>query len=331
MAHRLKREGSILILAVWTLFFLAALAVAVGSYVSGGLMIARQSASASHGRAALMAGIERAVAVLSADTNAWDSFDESWGYRSDVEWENAALGDGVYSVYHITGGGVTNAGVVDEDSRININKADKSQLESLFRVVGKVDSVQAAALAAAVIDWRDPDQDVSEGGAESGFYAGMAPGYKCADDDFDTVFEMLLLRGMTQDIYNRIEGFITVYGAGKVNINTSEPVVIEVLAQAAGADESVARGLAEKIEAFRLAGGSFTDANAMTMAGAVKGAGLLGAEEESILLRMMMSITLRGSCFRGISEGRRSGSAGGVVMEFVYSREKQRILYWNEI
>lgn len=331
MARRLRREGSILILAMWTLFFLAALAVAVGSYVSGGLMIARQSASASHGRAALMAGIERAVAVLSADTNDWDGFAENWGYRSDVEWENAGLGEGVYSVYHISGAGVTNAGMIDEESRININKADKAQLESLFRVIGKADSVQAAALAAAVMDWRDEDQEITEGGAESGFYAGLSPGYKCADDEFETVFEMLLLRGMTQDIYNRIEGFVTVYGAGKVNINTAEPVVIEVLAQAVGADESLARGVSEKIDAFRLAGGSFTDANAMAIAGAIKGAGLFGAEEESILMRMMLSLTLRGTCFRGISEGRRSGSADGVVMEFVYSREKRRILYWNEL
>lgn len=330
MAGRLRRRGSVLILAVWTLFFLAALAVAVASYVSGGLMIARQSANASQGRAALMAGIERLVAVLESDTNSWDGLAESWGCGPDAAWKDEVFGDGVFSVYNVSGG-LTNSGVIDEESRININKAGKAQLQSLFSVIGKADAVQAAALAASVIDWRDEDAEAAEGGAESGFYAGIAPGYKCADAELETVYEMLLLRGMTQDIYKRIEGFVTVYGGGKVNINTAPPAVIEVLAVAAGADEAVAKDLAEKIDVFRRAGGSFTEANAMAIAGAVKGGGLLGAEEESVLMQMMQYVALKGTCFRGISEGRRRGSPGGVTMEFIYSREKHRILYWNEL
>ena len=337
MARRITRRGavsgrnaSVLILTVWTLFFLAALAVAVGSYVSGGLLVARQASSSAYGRAAMLAGVEHIAAVVHADTNQWDGFAENWGAQGEIEWEGQVLGDSVYSIYHINSGGETNFGVVDEESRININKADKKLLETLFRVVGKADAIQAASLAAGVIDWRDTDDEVGEGGAEGGFYAGKQPGYKCPNDDFKTSYELLLVNGMTSDIYDKIQGVVTVYGAGKVNLNTAERAVIAVLAESAGADAVVADGLAAKIEGFRTSGGQFSEANVLSIIGGVKDAGLLDAEEESVLIGMMMSITLQGSCFRGISEGRKGSGFAVATAEFVYNRNDERILYWYE-
>jgi general secretion pathway protein K len=333
MARRLTatHSGSILILTVWTLFFLAALAVAVGSYVSGGLTLARAASADAYGRAAINAGIEHAVSVLDADTNQWDAFSENWGHEGEIDWQSHLIGESYYRIYHINSAGETNTGVIDEESRINLNKASRTQLEATFRIIGGADAIESASLASAVVDWRDKNDDITEGGAESGFYGGLQPGYPCANADLRTVYELLLLRGMRTEIFEKLSHSVTVYGTGKVNLNTADRAVLQVIAEAAGADEPVARGIADKIVGFRQSGGQFSQANAMGIAAAVKGSGILGVEEETVLMRMMVSVTLRGSCFRGIVEGGRPTHAGIERVEFVYSKEKNRILFWNEI
>ena len=58
---------------------------------------------------------------------------------------------------------------------------------------------------------------------------------------------------------------------------------------------------------------------------------MLGIDEETVLMRMMAYVTLKGSCFRGISKGGRSSHAETKAIEFVYSKEEGKILFWNEI
>lgn len=329
--RRAGKRASILILTVWTLFFLAALAVAVGSYVSGGLMLARKAAADGYGRAAMMAGVEHACAVLGSDTNDWDGPGEDWGGGGSIDWSGQRLGDAAYGIYHTDSMGVTNAGMIDEESRININKATKEQLEAAFRIIGQADAIAAASLAAAAVDWRDEDDEITEGGVESGYYSGLQPGYRCANKEFSNVYELLLLRGMTDDIFERIYGSVTVYGAGKINLNTADSAVLQVLAEASGADEDVARAIADRIVGFRQSGGSFSEASAMGIAAAVRGSGMLGIEEETVLMRMMIYFTLKGTCFRGSAEGWRPGFPGSAAAEFVYSRDKGQILFWKEL
>ena len=331
MARRSGKEGSVLILTIWTLFFLGALAVAVGSYVSGGIRIARQASANAYGRAAMMAAVEHGCMLVQADTNQWDGFGEAWGYGGELDWEDQPLGETLsYSIHHTTVGGITNAGMIDEESRININKANKKILEALFLVVGGVDALESASLAAAVMDWRDEDNDVTTGGAEGGYYAGLKGGYRCHNGEFDSIYELLMIRGMTPELFERMASAVTIYGNGKVNLNTADVLVLEALARAAGADESISAATAAKIASFRHAGGSFSEANARSIAAAVKESGMLAAEEESILMRMMMYLSLKGSCFRGVAVGGRSGQWGQASIEFVYSRQRQRVLFWNE-
>lgn len=323
-------RGSILILTVWTLFFLAALAVAVGSYVSAGLLVARRAAADGYGRAAMNAGVQHMLAVLDADTNQWDGFSEDWGSGGDIKWEGLELGDAIYSVHHVSTGGVTNWGVIDEESRININKASRKLLEVLFSKIGGADAIQAASIAAAVIDWRDKDETITEGGAEGEYYAGLQPGYQCQNDSFGTVYELMLVRGMSVAIFDRISSAVTVSGTGKVNVNTADSVILNSVAQSVGADELDAAGVAAKIVAYRDSGGLFSEANAMAVAGAIKGSGMLSAGEELALMRMMSSMTLKGSCFRGVCSGFRASHEGVSAVEFVYSRSDGRILFWHE-
>lgn len=327
-----RSGGSILILTVWTLLFLASLAVAVASYVSGGLNLARQAANGAYGHAAVQAGVEDMIAVLSADTNEWDGFREAWGKKGERQWDRCSMGDAAYSIYFTDSAGATNAGVVDEESRLNVNTADRQMLEVLFAAAGDMDSVSASSLASAVIDWRDEDEDITAGGAESEYYAGLSPGYRCSNRQFGHIYELLLLKGMTRDVFDRVKDLVTIYGTGKININTADREVLRILALYAGGDAASAERLSAGIAVFRDSGGVFSEANAMNIMEAVKGGGLLGPEEESLLIRMMGLLSLKGSCFRGICEGGRAAySSPAARVEFVFSRDSGRILFWNEL
>ena len=83
-------------------------------------------------------------------------------------------------------------GLVHESSKINLNSAS---LEMLQKLPG-----MSAELAAAIIDWRDEDSDLTEGGAESEYYLLQSNAYACKNAPLETVEEILLLRGATQDV-----------------------------------------------------------------------------------------------------------------------------------
>jgi len=82
--------------------------------------------------------------------------------------------------------------LVDETSKLNLNTATLEMLEMLPRMTPE--------LAAAIIDWRDSDSNVTQGGAESETYMRLQPPYNCKNAPFETVDELRLVYGATLDI-----------------------------------------------------------------------------------------------------------------------------------
>ncbi len=82
--------------------------------------------------------------------------------------------------------------LVDEASRLNLNTATVEMLELLPRMT--------PALAAAIIDWRDADSEVTEMGAEDETYQRLNPPYRCKNAPFESVDELRLVAGMTPEI-----------------------------------------------------------------------------------------------------------------------------------
>ncbi len=78
-------------------------------------------------------------------------------------------------------------GLIDEASKINLNTAEREVLEALPGMTSD--------LAAAIIDWRDEDEEPTEGGAESEDYAFGTEGYHCKNGPFDSVEELMLVKG----------------------------------------------------------------------------------------------------------------------------------------
>jgi DNA uptake protein ComE-like DNA-binding protein len=82
--------------------------------------------------------------------------------------------------------------LTDEASKLNINTATREMLEALPRMT--------TALAAAIIDWRDSDSTVTDGGAEDETYGRLNPPYRCKNARFESVEELRLVYGADLDM-----------------------------------------------------------------------------------------------------------------------------------
>ncbi len=142
--------------------------------------------------------------------------------------------------------------VTEENSKLNINllidqnnKPNRTKTEQLLRLIDLLnnervgDSNIGYGLVAAIIDWTDSDDNIvclpfvkrENLGAESNYYSSLEPPYRCKNRPLDTTEELLLVKGITPQIFNRIRDYVTVKGDGKVNINCAPKRVIESLSE----------------------------------------------------------------------------------------------------
>lgn len=83
-------------------------------------------------------------------------------------------------------------GLVDEGSKLNINFASADALSRLPEMTTDI--------AAAIVDWRDEDSNVGPGGAENESYLSLPDPYFCKNAPFETVEELLMVRGVTREL-----------------------------------------------------------------------------------------------------------------------------------
>ncbi len=140
------------------------------------------------------------------------------------------------------------ASVKDEDGRVfvgRINATDMDQLMSSPQVqvlAGLMSGERQADflreinldkwdLISNLVDWTDPDdQQLYRGGSENSLYDGLAVPYLSKNGPFDTLDEIRLVDGWERDsVWRRFGQHLTIYGNGKVNINTAPRRVMEAI------------------------------------------------------------------------------------------------------
>lgn len=139
--------------------------------------------------------------------------------------EDLALGPGRFS-YRIT----------DEQARFNLNSALATP-ENLHRLLSElgVDHATRDVIVDSILDWRDPNEDHRLNGAESEYYLSLPVPYRSKNADFDSVEELLQVRGMTRQILYGQPGspglaeYVTVVGANAINVNTVSPLLLRAL------------------------------------------------------------------------------------------------------
>ncbi|MCE5280114.1 MAG: type II secretion system protein GspK [Planctomycetaceae bacterium] len=83
-------------------------------------------------------------------------------------------------------------GIADECAKLNLNTATVAMLIKLPEMTDE--------LAAAIVDWRDGDSNVTPNGAESEYYLTQKDPYQCKNAPLETIEELFLVCGATEDL-----------------------------------------------------------------------------------------------------------------------------------
>lgn len=88
----------------------------------------------------------------------------------------------------------------DEGGRISLNGADQLSLREVMLNLGHADD-EADVVTDSILDWRDDDDLHRINGAESDHYESLPRPYRAKNADFDALEELLLVRGVTREIF----------------------------------------------------------------------------------------------------------------------------------
>ena len=229
-------RGSILVIALWSLCLLAAFSVSLGYQMRQKLALVQRLDERDRLRFINEAGIKKSIIyIMKEQDRAYDALKDDWSNNPSVFKDisiDGATSNICYNYINEQSEQLeTRYGLVDEERKININKADAAVLGRLFKVVLGCDGAEAQDLAASIVDWRDSDSGSSSPpyGAEDSYYRSLQYCYDAKDAEFEVLDELLLVKGVSEDIFNMIKDYITIYGNGKVNVNTAPKSVLLAL------------------------------------------------------------------------------------------------------
>ena len=189
-----EQRGIALVLVLWILAVLMVIAVSFTVTSRTDAYSGLSFREAMEGRFLAEAGIQRGILELfyrNVNKNQVLTFKGKEVMKTDGRSYTGTLGKGSY-VYR----------VMDESGKINVNGLNDASgiiLKNLLAHAG-VPSDQADIIIDSILDWKDPDDLRRLNGAESDYYLSLPQPYRAKNADFDTLEELLLVRGMTPEI-----------------------------------------------------------------------------------------------------------------------------------
>ncbi len=240
----LSKQGAILILALWTLALLTVFSISISARVRQEITFLSRLEKTYQLRDIASAGIYKARAMYLSNFKSGQQYainDELVPamkridiFNNDLAFKDVELGQGRYSVYYDGCDSVVDNpyrmyGFIDEESKININKAPRAVLKQLFIVVLGLLEEEADELAGSIINWREAGETELTGFFSDDFYSQLKDPYESKEADFQILDELYLLKGMTAERVEKLSPFVTVFGNGGVNFNTASVLVLKAL------------------------------------------------------------------------------------------------------
>jgi len=210
-AMRSRQKGIALVLVLWVSVLITVLLASFSLSARVEALQGRNLLDSTRARYAAEAGLHRAAYELRGNNP-----DTRWvadGRVYPIEFEGAEIEVEIY----------------DETGKVDLNVAEPMLLAALFEL-GGAEKNDAEALAAAVVDWRDPDDLVGVNGAEAGEYKGAGLPYKPRNAPFETVSELQQVLGMSFELYRELEPLLTIYsGRAQPNPAFAAPEVLQLI------------------------------------------------------------------------------------------------------
>ena len=187
-----KQRGIALVMVLWTLALLTILATGYSRMMRTETMLTANLVHSSQAAALAEAGINAAIAELlkPSQEQAW----KTDGTRYEYELNNNLIAIQIRA----------------ESGKIDLNKASTELLYGLLESVD-VTKDDLLPLLQAILDWRDKDDQVRNHGAEDADYRNAGLSYGAKDGPFNSLDELLLVKGFTPALYRKIRPALTIY------------------------------------------------------------------------------------------------------------------------
>jgi len=232
-------RGTVLVVVLWVLVALSLLALSFSVAVRTEVNASRNTVDQKRSYYFARAGIEYAIyKVLESQSAFFQSQQQLEGQIGQqpvgpLNFVNLQLADGGADVE-----------IIDETGKINLNLAPPHLIYNLLITIG-VQPGDADIITDSIEDWRDPDDLNRANGAESEYYQSLNPPYFAKNGPFDVPEELLLVRGVTPEIYygkkalsdtgERIEyyglqNYLTTFSSiARININAAPAAVLAAI------------------------------------------------------------------------------------------------------
>jgi general secretion pathway protein K len=139
------------------------------------------------------------------DLESEDGEEEEVQWRINTQIPSRPYGKGEYRVW-----------IDNEGGKVNINLADKAILRAMLDGFA-IEDTEKETIVDSILDWRDANDLHLINGAEDDYYLALPNPYECKDDYFDSIEELLLVRGVTPEIYyGGLEQMVTVVPSEKI-------------------------------------------------------------------------------------------------------------------
>lgn len=125
---------------------------------------------------------------------------EEQPWRVNAEIPPVNLGDGFFSVR-----------IDNESGKFNINLAEAETLRMMLAGFDLSDE-ERNIIVDSIRDWRDKDTFHRTNGAEDDYYMSLPQPYRCTNGPFRSINELLLVRGVTRELFDRgLKDIVTIH------------------------------------------------------------------------------------------------------------------------
>lgn len=202
-----KQNGIALMMVLWILVLLSALATEFAFSMRTEVSTTRNYKEDVEGYYLAKAGINLAMAEI-MKTARFHSIHETHGFivgiplksQTDAQEDKVPEFEYVARTDIPLANGTISYKITDENGKIDLNKAPRDLLIKVLKASGLEIGELRDIIADSILDWIDKNDDHLLNGAESDYYQSLSPPYNARNGFFNSVDELLKVRGVTEEI-----------------------------------------------------------------------------------------------------------------------------------
>jgi general secretion pathway protein K len=136
--------------------------------------------------------------------------------------------------------------IMSEAGKVNINIVSEMMLRKIIDQLG-LEKEARDIVVDSILDWRDPDDFYRVNGAENDYYQSLKEPYNCKNTNLDSIEELLLVRGITPDLFyggkgikkgeeglkvdrSGLKDIFSIYSpGGQIDINSATPLILSIV------------------------------------------------------------------------------------------------------